>query len=110
MKKLKERWNVNSNWQLTSIFIVFAITGFSSLQLAKPFLSLIGIPETFQPHWLYRILRLVLIFPIYQVLLIFIGFVFGQFNFFWEFEKKMLNRIGLKFVSEYLENKLKNKN
>lgn len=110
MKKLKERWNVTSNWQLTSIFIVFAITGFSSLQLAKPFLSLIGIPETFQPHWLYRILRLVLIFPIYQVLLIFIGFVFGQFNFFWEFEKKMLNRIGLKFVSEYLENKLKNKN
>jgi hypothetical protein len=39
MKKLKERWNVTSNWQLIIIFIVFAITGFSSLQLAKPFLS-----------------------------------------------------------------------
>lgn len=107
MKKLKERWNVTSNWQLTIIFIVFAITGFSSLQLAKPFLTLIGIPETFQPNWLYRILRLVLIFPIYQVLLVFVGFVFGQFNFFWEFEKKMLDRMKLGFISKYVDSKLK---
>ena len=62
MNKLKERWNITSNWQLTKILIVFAITGFSSLQLAKPFLNLIGIPETFEPHWLYRVLRLLLIY------------------------------------------------
>ena len=66
MKKLKERWGVTSNKQIVVIFIVFAITGFSSLQLAKPFLTLIGISETFQPHWLYRVLRIILIFPIYQ--------------------------------------------
>ena len=98
MNKLKQRWNITSNWQLTLILVVFAITGFSSLQLAKPFLSVIGIPETFQPHWLYRILRLVLIFPIYQVLLVFVGFIFGQFEFFWNFEKKMLKRLGLGFL------------
>jgi len=109
MKKLKERWDVTSNWQLTIIFIVFAITGFSSLQLAKPFLSLIGIPETFQPHWLYRILRLVLIFPIYQVLLVLFGFIFGQFTFFWEFEKKMLDRMKLGFIGRYFDTKLKKK-
>ena len=63
MKKLKERWDVTSNLQLIIIFIVFAITGFSSLQLAKPFLNLIGIQETFEPHWLYRVMRIVLIFP-----------------------------------------------
>ena len=109
MKKLKERLNVTSNWQLTIIFIVFAITGFSSLQLAKPFLSLIGIPETFQPHWLYRILRLVLIFPIYQVLLVLYGFIFGQFTFFWEFEKKMLDKMKLGFIVRYFDTKLKKK-
>ena len=109
MKNLKQRWNVTSNWQLTIIFIVFAITGFSSLQLAKPFLTLIGIPETFQPHWLYRVLRLVLIFPIYQVLLVFVGFVFGQFNFFWEFEKKMLTRMKLCFIVDFVDNKLNKK-
>jgi hypothetical protein len=107
MKKLKERWNVTSNFQLAVIFIVFAITGYSSLQLAKPFLALIGIPETFQPHWLYRVLRLVLIFPIYQVLLVFVGLLFGQFKFFWEFEKKMLNRLKLGFISDYVDSKLK---
>ncbi len=107
MNKLKERWNVTSNWQLTIIFIVFAITGFSSLQLAKPFLTFIGIPETFQPYWLYRVLRLVLIFPIYQILLVFVGFVFGQFAFFWEFEKKMLNRMKLGFITKYVDSKLK---
>ncbi len=107
MKKLKERWNITSNWQLTAILIVFAVTGFSSLQLAKPFLNLIGIPETFQPHWLYRVLRLLLIFPIYQILLVFVGFVFGQFKFFWEFEKKMLSRMKLDFIAKYIDSKLK---
>ncbi len=106
MNRLKKRWNISINWQLASILIVFAITGFSSLQLAKPFLSLIGIPENFEPHWLYRILRLVLIFPIYQVLLIFIGFIFGQFSFFWNFEKKMLNKMKLGFLVNFVEEKI----
>lgn len=107
MKKLKERWGVTNNKQIVIIFIVFAITGFSSLQLAKPFLSLIGIPDTFEPHWLYRMLRLLLIFPIYQILLVFLGFIFGQFSFFWEFEKKMLKRLKLGFIANYIDSKLK---
>lgn len=107
MKKLKERWGVTSNKQIVVIFIVFAITGFSSLQLAKPFLSLIGIPDTFEPHCLYRVLRLLLIFPIYQILLVFVGYIFGQFSFFWEFEKKMLVRLKLGFIARYIDSKLK---
>ena len=35
-------------------------------------------------------------FPIYQLTLPLVGWVFGQFNFFWNFEKKMLRRMGLK--------------
>ena len=107
MKKLKERWGVTSNKQIVIIFLVFAITGFSSLQLAKHFLTLIGIPDTFEPHWLYRVLRLLLIFPIYQVLLVFVGFIFGQFSFFWNFEKKMLERLKLGFIARYIDSILK---
>ena len=107
MKKLKERWGVTSNKQIVIIFLVFAITGFSSLQLAKPFLTLIGIPDTFEPHWLYRVLRLLLIFPIYQVLLVIVGFIFGQFSFFWNFEKKMLERLKLGFIARYIDSILK---
>ncbi len=109
MKKLKERWGVTSNKQIVIIFLVFAITGFSSLQLAKPFLTLIGIPDTFEPHWLYRVLRLFLIFPIYQILLVFVGYIFGQFSFFWEFEKKMLERLKLGFIARYIDSILKKK-
>ncbi len=48
--------------------------------------------------WIYYPLYLILIFPVYQVLLIFFGTIFGQFNFFWWFEKKMLRGIGLGFL------------
>ena len=36
MNKLKKRWNVTTNWQLTIIFIVFAITGSTAAYLSKP--------------------------------------------------------------------------
>jgi len=36
-----------------------------------------------------------LIFPIYQITLPLVGWLFGQFKFFWDFEKKMLQRMGL---------------
>lgn len=109
MKKLKERWNVTSNFQLVVIFIVFAITGFSSLKLAVPFMQFIGLTDDVIPHWLYRVLRLILIFPIYQILLVTIGSVLGQFKFFWWFEKKMLRSMKLGFIADFLDQKFKNK-
>jgi hypothetical protein len=53
------------------------------------------------------VLRLLLIFPIYQILLVFVGFIFGQFSFFWEFEKKMLVRLKLGFIARYIDSKVK---
>lgn len=103
IKKLKERWNVNSNFQLVIIFIVFAITGFSSLKLAVPFMQFIGLTDDIIPHWVYRVLRLILIFPIYQILLVTIGTVFGQFKFFWWFEKKMLRSMKLGFIADFFD-------
>lgn len=35
-----------------------------------------------------------MVFPVYQVLLVCYGWIFGQFQFFWQFEKNMLSRIG----------------
>ena len=101
MKKLKERWGISSNFQLTIIFIVFAITGSSSAILAEVLMNAFGWSKTSMNLWLYWPLRIVLIFPAYQVLLVLFGFLFGQFKFFWDFEKKMLRRLGLGFfVSE----------
>ena len=97
MKKLKERWNIESNWQLTVIFVVFAITGSTAAKFAGPVSEWIGLSKDLNP-WVYWPVRLLLIFPIYQVLLVFFGWVFGEFHFFWNFEKKMLRGMGLGFL------------
>lgn len=107
MKKLKERWNVSSNWQLTIIFIVFAITGSTAAYLSKPLTDFLGITKDNLSLWIYWPIRLIIIFPAYQVLLVLIGALFGQFNFFWEFEKKMLNKMKLGFIGKYVDSKLK---
>jgi hypothetical protein len=102
MKKLKERWGVSSNWQLIVIFIVFAITGSTAAWMSKPFTNYIGLTkETL--GFFYLPIRLIAIFPIYQVLLVLIGFIFGQFEFFWNFEKKMLRSMRLGFIPDWFE-------
>ncbi|RRQ48547.1 diacylglyceryl transferase [Maribacter algicola] len=103
MQRLKQRWGIENNLQLIIIFFVFAITGSSSVYVAKPFLDLIGLqqenfPETWWSTIAYWTLRILLIFPFYQVLLVVYGWIFGQFKFFWTFEKKMLKRMGLGFL------------
>ena len=103
MEKLKKKWGIQSNFQLLIICIVFAITGSASVYVAKPFLTWVGLDQTnFPDAWwsgvLYWSMRLLLIFPFYQILLVFFGWIFGQHRFFWAFEKKMLQRMGLGFL------------
>ncbi|WP_306352752.1 DUF6787 family protein [Flavobacterium sp. '19STA2R22 D10 B1'] len=98
MEKLKQRWGIKSNFQLVIIFIVFAITGSSAAYISKPVTNWMGITKDNLTLWLYWPIRLIVIFPAYQVLLVFFGFIFGQFKFFWEFEKKMLRSMGLGFL------------
>ncbi|HEY0046033.1 MAG TPA: DUF6787 family protein [Flavobacterium sp.] len=98
MQKFRERWGITSNFQLTIIFIVFAITGSSSALLAEMMMNEFGWTKTNMNPWLYWPLRIILIFPAYQVLLVMFGFIFGQFKFFWAFEKKMLRSMKLGFL------------
>ena len=97
MEPFKKRWGITSNYQLTIIFIVFALTGSASAWLSKPFCFWLGIVKEDLNFW-FTPVRLLLIFPLYQVLLVLIGFLFGQYKFFWAFEKKMLKRMGFGFL------------
>ena len=97
METFKERWGIKSNLQLAIIFIVFAITGSTSAWLSKPFCIWLGILKEDLEFW-FTPVRLLIIFPIYQVLLVLIGFLFGQYKFFWAFEKKMFKRMGMGFM------------
>ncbi|PWA05036.1 DUF6787 family protein [Flavobacterium psychrotolerans] len=97
MKQLKNRWNIESNFQFFIIIVVFAITGSASAWLSRPFCFWLGITKEDLGFW-FTPIRLLMIFPIYQVLLVLIGFLFGQFKFFWNFEKKMLRSMRLGFI------------
>lgn len=98
MKKLKKRWQIESDWALLAIFIVFAINGSFAAWVAKPVTNFLGLSPDAISVWLYWPLRILLIFPIYQITLPIIGWLFGQFSFFWTFEKKFLSRLGLGFL------------
>lgn len=96
MNKLKQRWGIEHNWQVIVIIIVFAITGSTASFIGKPILAFLNItPETFTTLG-YWVVRIVLLFIMYQIMLVSFGWLFGQHKFFWTFEKKMLRRIGLK--------------
>ena len=92
--KLIKIFKVKDFNQLIIIFIVFGITGSLSVVLGKYVLiNIFG--ENFLNNDYYWLLRLILIFPIYQVLLIIVGALFGQFRYFWEIEKKILIKMKL---------------
>lgn len=90
IEKLKLRWNVNSVWQVVIILVVFACTGFTVLFLKRPILAALGQGND---KTLITVLYYIFILPIYNILLLGYGFIFGQFKFFWEFEKRMFGRL-----------------
>lgn len=96
MASLKERWGITSNWQILIILFVFSITGSSSLFVSKPIIKFIGITKENLNTTVYWILYIIIGFIFYQIMLVFFGWLFGQFKFFWNIEKKMLSRIGFK--------------
>jgi len=91
VQKLQARWKVGSAYQVVIILVVFACTGFTVLFLKRPLFN----------YWFgdgpipvsASIIYYILILPIYNVFLLFYGFIFGQFRFFWDFEKRFFSRI-----------------
>ncbi len=75
---------------MIAIILVFALTGTTVVWIMKPTLRFFFGDQI--PVWA-RIVYYILILPVYNIVLLFYGFIFGQFNFFVEFEKRFLRRI-----------------
>lgn len=91
--KLKKRWNVKSGWQVLVILLVFACTGFTVMYTKRWMFKWLGIEAT----WAVWCFNIFVILPLYQIILLIYGWVFGQYLFFLQFEKKMFQRIGSLF-------------
>lgn len=90
IEKLRNRWKLDSAWQVLVVLLVFACTGFTILFLKKPILNFLAGEQG--NTTLASILYYIFILPLYNVILLAWGFIFGQFRFFWDFEKRFVER------------------
>ncbi len=88
LQKLKKKWNIESNRDFILIMIVFSLAGMSIGFFRRPVFHWLGI-TAHTPLWIKILAYIPLIPPIYQINLLFYGFLFGQFDFFWEKEKRL---------------------
>ena len=88
-----KRWKVDKK-DLVLILCVFAITGTATAFISKLITGWVGFTEA--THWLWKLLlRLAVLIFGYQAILLFVAFLFGQFSFFWRYEKKILTLLGI---------------
>ncbi len=102
IKKLKEKWNISSNWDFVMIMLVFSLAGMSIGFFRKPVFHALGINAQ-TPFWIKTVIYIPLIVPIYQVNLLVYGFLLGQFKFFLEKEKKLVQFIVKVFRKKEVE-------
>lgn len=93
LEGLRRKWNVG-NRDLVAILLVFAVTGFTTAFVSKAITGWVGFTEATPWGWRLAARLLVLVFG-YQVILLTVAALLGQFSFFWRFEKKLLQRLGL---------------
>ena len=56
-------------------------------------MSALDLKNILNNYPLYIFLRILIIIPIYQLILIVVASIFGEFQYFWKFEKQFLKRI-----------------
>lgn len=99
IEKLKKRWGVETFGGLLLILFIFAITGITTLYVRDFTFGWLGI-DAQTSLWIEIMAWIFIVFPAYQLLFLGYGFILGQFEFVWNFEKKSLRRIKSLFVSK----------
>ncbi len=92
IQTLKTKWKIKSNWDFCLIMLTFSLSGMMSVFMRKAVFQLFGLtPAT--PLWVKVCVYIPIFFPLYQAGLLAFGLLLGQFAFFWEKEKKLLQWI-----------------
>jgi hypothetical protein len=89
--KLKKHWNLDNGWDLFWILMTFACTGSSVAYISRSSIKWFGWEDSSKVliyGW-----KIFLFVIGYQILILIFGFIFGQFPFFWNYEKRILKRI-----------------
>ena len=84
-------FGANSKLHLLKIFIIFGLAGSLSVVLSEPLLQLVSIEKFISNKFFYWLIRLIIIFPVYQFVLIGVAIIFGEFRYFKKFFIKFIN-------------------
>ena len=77
------------------VMLTFSINGPLALWISGPVLESLGIERDSCSPWVFWPLRILVMTPTYQLLLIVTGTILGQHRYFWPRFTKRLRRIGL---------------
>lgn len=90
---LQQKWGVSTR-QFWVLFLVFALTGTTTAYCTRYLTAWLGMDV--QSFWLWRaLLRIGMLLFGYQFLLLGFGALFGQWAFFWKYERKLLQKLGI---------------
>ena len=93
IQNLIKKFNAKSKVHLLVIFFVFGLSGSFSLWISSPVMAALDLKNILNNYPLYIFFRVLIIIPIYQLILIVIASIFGEFQYFWKFERKFLKLI-----------------
>ena len=84
-------FGANSKLHLLKIFFIFGLAGSLSVFISEPLIQFVSIENFISNKFFYWLIRLILIFPIYQFVLIGVALVFGELRYFKKFFIKFIN-------------------
>lgn len=90
-QKLQQKWKVTS-LDLFLILCTFAVTGTSTAYVSRMITGWVGFDDSTFWLWKFLLRAFILVFG-YQGILLTVSVFFGQFRFFWNYEKKILRRL-----------------
>ena len=89
-EKLRQKWKVNV-FQLVLILCTFAIGGSLTGYAAKKVMNALAV----EADWLWTVIYILLVTIIWPIMVLIISIPFGQFRFFYNYTRKLGQKIGL---------------
>lgn len=76
---------------LALIFFIFGVSGSLSVVVSGQILDLIGLEFVLLNNFLYWTFRILILFVVYQIILILVSVCFGEFQHFSKFSMRLIN-------------------
>ena len=92
LKKLILIFKAKSLIHLIKIFFIFGIAGSLSLYLSELFYNTINLQNFINMYIANLFIKIIFLILVYQLTLLFIAMIFGEFRYFLKFFTKFLNR------------------